>query len=276
MFCKSSLLPLVDENQDMWLALFFLLGAAVGSFINVIADRLPAGKSIISPPSHCTDCKRELSAKDLIPIFSYLWLKGRCRYCGATIPRRLLWVELGTAILFAFLYWHYGPSWELALVALYCCLFIILLLIDLKHNILPNKIVYPAVIFAIAIAALGSIFGFEPGYIASTGFRLWIVDAAIGGGIGFVLLLLPALLYRGSMGWGDVKLAALIGLVIGFPLVFIAMFLAMVGGGLIAAILLLSKLKSRKDAIPFGPFLSLAAMATLFWGNNLLNLIIPS
>ena len=260
----------------MWLVLFFLLGAAVGSFINVVADRLPAGKSIISPPSHCSECQHKILARDNIPIFSYLWLKGRCRYCGITIPRRLFWVELGTAVLFAFLYWHYGLGWELALVAFYCCLFIVLSLIDLEHNILPNKIVYPAVIFAIVIAALGSIFGFEPKAIADTGFRLWIVDAAIGGGIGFVLLLLPALFYRGGMGWGDIKLAALIGLVTGFPLVLLAMFLAIISGGLIAAILLLSKLKSRKDAIPFGPFLSLAAMATLFWGNTLLNWLVPS
>jgi leader peptidase (prepilin peptidase)/N-methyltransferase len=185
-------------------------------------------------------------------------------------------VELGTAILFAFLYWHYGLNWELAIVAFYCCLFIVLLLIDLARNILPNKIVYPALIFAIVIAALGSIFGFEPRVIADTGFRIWIVDAAIGGGIGFGLLLIPALFYRGGMGWGDVKLAALIGLVTGFPLVLPAMFLAMVGGGLTAAILLLLKLKSRKDAIPFGPFLSLAAMVTLFWGSNLLNWLAPS
>ena len=260
----------------LWSALFFLLGAAVGSFINVVADRLPEGKSIISPPSYCPGCQQGLSAKDVIPIFSYLWLKGRCRYCGITIPRRLFWVELGTAILFAFLYWHYGLNWELAIVAFYCCLFIVLLLIDLARNILPNKIVYPAMIFAIVIAALGSIFGFEPSDIADTGFRLWIVDAAIGGGIGFGLLLLPALFYRGGMGWGDVKLAALIGLVTGFPLVLPAMFLAIVSGGLTAAILLLLKLKSRKDAIPFGPFLSLAAMATLFWGSNLLNWLAPS
>jgi leader peptidase (prepilin peptidase)/N-methyltransferase len=260
----------------LWSVLFFLLGAAVGSFINVVADRLPEGKSIISPPSHCPGCQHGLSVKDVIPIFSYLWLKGRCRYCGITIPRRLFWVELGTAILFAFLYWHYGLNWELAIVAFYCCLFIVLLLIDLARNILPNKIVYPAMIFAIVIAALGSIFGFEPRDIADTGFRLWIVDAAIGGGIGFGLLLIPALFYRGGMGWGDVKLAALIGLVTGFPLVLPAMFLAMVSGGLTAAILLLLKLKSRKDAIPFGPFLSLAAMATLFWGSNLLNWLAPS
>jgi leader peptidase (prepilin peptidase)/N-methyltransferase len=150
------------------------------------------------------------------------------------------------------------------------------LLIDLEHGILPNKIVYPGIIISIVIAALGSIFGFEPSSIASSGLRLWIVDAAIGGGVGFVLLLLPAILYRGGMGWGDIKLAGLIGLVTGFPLVFIALFLAIIGGGLTAAILLLAKLKSRKDAIPFGPFLSLAAMATMFWGSDLLNWLVPS
>ncbi len=259
-----------------WSVVFFFIGAALGSFINVVADRLPAGKSIISPPSHCSECQYRIPAADNIPIFSYLWLRGHCHNCGATIPRRLFWVELGMAILFVFLYWHYGLSWELALVAFYCCLLIVLLLIDLEHGILPNKIVYPGMIIAIVIAALGSIFGFEPSSIADTGFRLWIVDSAIGGGIGFGLLLLPALLYRGGMGWGDIKLAGLIGIVTGFPLVFIAMFLAIIGGGLTAAILLLSKLKSRKDAIPFGPFLSLATMATLFWGSDLFNWLVPS
>ena len=259
----------------LWLVLFFLAGAAVVSFINVIADRLPAGKSIISPPSHCSECQYQIPARDNIPIFSYLWLRGHCRKCGTTIPIRLLWVELGTAVLFAFLYWHYGLNWELALITFYCCMFIVLLLIDLEHNILPNKIVYPGMIIALVIAVLGSIFGFEPSYIADRGFRLWIVDITVGGSIGFVLLLLPAILYQGGMGWGDVKLAALIGLVTGFPLVLLAMFLAIVSGGLIAGVLLLLKVKSRKDAIPFGPFLSLAAMITLFWGSDLLNWLFP-
>lgn len=256
---------------SLWLVLFFLLGAAVGSFLNVVADRLPAGKSIISPPSHCPNCQRKLSAKDMIPIFSYLWLRRRCRYCGATIPMRLFWVELGTAVLFTFLYWHYGLGWELTIVALYCCLFIALLVIDLEHGILPNKIVYPGMAIALIVAILGSIFGFEPRGVADSGFGLGVVDAAIGGGIGLGLLLIPALIYRGGMGWGDIKLAGLIGLVTGFPLVFVAMFLAIVSGGLVAGVLLLLKLKGRKEAIAFGPFLSLAAMATLFWGSDLLN-----
>jgi len=235
----------------------------VGSFLNVVADRLPAGRSIVSPSSHCPECRRSLSAKDMVPIFSYIWLRGRCRYCGVSIPMRLFWVELAVGVLFAFLYWYYGLGWELLVVAFYCCLFVVLLVIDLEHSILPNKIVYPGmgVALAVALAAEFVLVGVGPG----------IKSAAIGGGIGLGLLLIPALIYRGGMGWGDVKLAALIGLVTGFPLVLVAMFLGIVSGGLVAAILLLFKLKGRKDAMPFGPFLSLAAMATLFWGSDLLN-----
>lgn len=246
----------------LWSALFFLLGAATGSFINVIADRLPEGKSIISPPSHCPKCQQALSARDLIPIFSYLLLKGHCRYCGATIPMRLFWVELGTAMLLAFLYWRYGLSWELMIVAFYCCLFITLLVIDLEHNILPNRIVYPGMAIAGIIALVAEFLpvATQPG----------VANTAIGGVIGFCLLLLPALIYRGGMGWGDVKLAGLIGLVTGFPLVLPALFLAIISGGLTAALLLLLKVKGRKDPIPFGPFLSVAAMVTLLWGNDLL------
>jgi leader peptidase (prepilin peptidase)/N-methyltransferase len=260
----------------LWLVFFFMIGAAIGSFINVIADRLPEGKSVVSPPSHCSECQYEIPASNNIPIISYLWLRGHCRNCGASMPQRLLWVELGTAILFAFLYWHYGLGWELALVAFYCCLFISLLLIDLEHRILPNKLVYPGIIIALVIASLGSIFGFEPSDIVGRGFRLWIVDAAVGGGIGFGILFVIAIISRGGMGWGDVKLAALIGLITGFPLVILAIFFAVIGGGLTAAILLLAKLKSRKDAIPFGPFLSIAAMVTLFWGSNILNWLITT
>jgi leader peptidase (prepilin peptidase)/N-methyltransferase len=184
---------------------------------------------------------------------------------------RSFWVELGTGILFAFLYWNYGLDWELGLIAFYCCLFIVLLITDLEHNMLPNKIIYPGMVIALILAISGSVFGFGLTGVTGSSSRLWIVNTAIGGGIGFILLLIPALIYRGGMGWGDVKLAGLIGLVTGFPLVFVAMFLAIVSGGLTAAILVLAKLKRRKDTIPFGPFLCLATMATLFWGSALLN-----
>ena len=131
------------------------------------------------------------------------------------------------------------------------------MVIDLEHKLILNKIVFPAAVVALVI----DVFLPQPG----------IVYGAIGGAIGFVLLLIPALIYRGGMGWGDVKMAALIGLVTGFPLVFVALFLGIVLGGLVAGILLLLKVKKRKEPIPFGPFLSLATVATLLWGSDILN-----
>ena len=209
-----------------------------------------------------------------MPVFSYIWLKGRCRYCKVIIPIRSFIVELCTGILFAFLYWHYGLTWELAIVIIYCCLLIVLIVTDLEGGILPNRIVYSGVVLALVFAGLGSFLGFEPSFIANVFLvltRLWIVNAAIGGVAGFVILFIIALIFRGGMGWGDVKLAGFIGLAVGFPLILIAIFLAVVGGGLVAMILLLLTIKRRKEAIPFGPFLALAAMITLLWGNDLLH-----
>ena len=248
-----------------FIVIFVLLGMVVASFLNVCCDRLPAGKSLIYPPSHCSSCQHRLSAKDLIPVLSYLWLRGRCRYCRAPIPRRLLWVEIGTVVLFGFAYWRYGLSIELAIILFYCCLFIVLLVIDLEHGLILNRVVYPAVAVALLISIFFSIF-FPQSKIVPE-----IKQAAIGGGIGLVLFLLIVLISRGGMGWGDVKMAALIGLVTGFPLIFVALLLAVIAGGLVAGILLVLKLRRRKEAIPFGPFLSLATIVTLLWGSNILS-----
>src|SRR4030043_1026935 len=111
--------------------LFAILGLVVGSFLNVCIDRLPQNKSIAYPPSHCEACQHKLAVKDLIPVFSYLRLRGRCRYCQASIPQKLMWVELATAVIFALLYWHYGLSAQLGVMAFYACLFIIISVIDL-------------------------------------------------------------------------------------------------------------------------------------------------
>jgi len=166
-------------------------------------------------------------------------------------------VEVGSGLLFAFLYWHYGLRVELAVSAFYCCLFIVLGVIDLEHKLILNKIVYPGAVVALII----DVFLPQPG----------IIDGAIGGATGFVLLFILVLIFRGGIGWGDVKMAALIGLVTGFPLVFVALLMGVVFGGLIAGILLLLRIKKRKEPIPFGPFLSLATIATLLWGNGILN-----
>ncbi len=249
----------------MMAIIFGLFGVAVGSFLNVCIDRLPAGGSLLHPPSHCPACQRRLAVKDLIPVFSYLWLRGRCRYCQAPIPRRVLWVELVSGLVFAFLWWQYGPTLKLGIMLFYYCLLAVILVIDLEHGLILNKIVYPAAGIALILVLVMTIFTPERGFLKD------ITSALIGGGVGLAVLLLVALIFRGGMGLGDVKMAGLIGIMVGFPGILTALLLAIVGGGLIAAILLLLRVKGRKGTMPFGPFLSLATMVTLIWGAELMN-----
>jgi leader peptidase (prepilin peptidase)/N-methyltransferase len=244
--------------------IFAVLGLAVGSFLNVCIDRLPSNKSIVFPPSHCEACQHKLSAKDLIPVFSYLRLRGRCRYCQASVPRRLFWVELATAVIFALLCWHFQLSPELGVMIFYACLFIIIFVIDLEQGLILNKVVYPTMVVAFLLALY-------PWPWLSDSMVMRVAYAALGGGIGFVIFLLIALVSRGGMGWGDVKLAALIGLATGFPLVFLAVIMGAILGGIVAVALMIAKKRKRREAIPFGPFLALAAMVTLVWGSNILN-----
>jgi leader peptidase (prepilin peptidase)/N-methyltransferase len=244
--------------------IFAVLGLAVGSFLNVCIDRLPSKKSIVFPPSHCEACQHKLSAKDLIPVFSYLRLRGRCRYCQASVPRRLFWVELATAVIFALLCWHFQLSPELGVMIFYACLFIIIFVIDLEQGLILNKVVYPTMVVAFLLALY-------PWPWLSDSMVMRVAYAALGGGIGFVIFLLIALVSRGGMGWGDVKLAALIGLATGFPLVFLAVIMGAILGGIVAVALMVAKKRKRREAIPFGPFLALAAMVTLVWGSNILS-----
>jgi len=250
--------------------LFAVLGLAVGSFLNVCIDRLPRNKSIVFPPSHCEACQHKLSAKDLIPVFSYLRLRGRCRYCQVAIPRKLFWVELATGLIFALLYWHYGLSVELGVMAFYACLFIIIFVIDLEHGLILNKVVYPSMVVALLLALLPQSWLTQEIWLTQT-IKPGIASAALGGGIGFGIFLLIALISRGGMGWGDVKLAALIGLATGFPLVFVAIIMAAILGGIVAVALVIAKRRKRRETIPFGPFLALTTMVTLLWGSNILS-----
>jgi len=176
-------------------------------------------------------------------------------------------MEVGSGLLLAFTYWQYGLSVEFVVTTFYCYLFIVLGVIDLEHKLILNKIVYPAAVVALII----SVFLPQPGIIDVSLPWPKIVNGIIGGAIGFAFLLIPAIIYRGGMGWGDIKMAGLIGLVTGFPLVIVAILMAVILGGLVAGFLLLLKIRKRKEAIPFGPFLSLATMATLLWGSDILN-----
>ena len=250
--------------EIFFIFIFALLGLAVGSFLNVCIDRLPQNKSIAFPPSHCEACQQKLAARDLIPVFSYLRLRGRCRYCQASIPRRLFWVELATGVVFALLAWHYGLSPALGIMIFYACLFIVIFVIDLEHGLILNKVVYPSMIVALLLALL-----------PQPWLTQWIVtgiaNAALGGAIGFGIFLLIAIISRGGMGWGDVKLVALIGLATGFPLVFLSIIMGAILGGIVAVAMVIAKKRQRRQTIPFGPFLAVAAMITLLWGSNIMN-----
>lgn len=247
------------------IALFALLGLAVGSFLNVCCDRLPLRQSIISPPSHCGLCGKKLKVVDLVPIFSYLWLRGRCRYCGARIPLRLPLLEVGTALLFALLCWQYGLGPQLPMALIYACIFLVVFVIDLEHGLILDIVVYPGMVLALIF----SFFWPELGWPS-----LGVLSALLGGAIGFGLMLVPYLISGGGMGGGDVKLAGLIGLAIGFPYVLIALFTAIITAGVLAIALVASRRRSRKQTIPFGPFLAAAAMVALVWGHPIADWVI--
>jgi leader peptidase (prepilin peptidase)/N-methyltransferase len=249
--------------------LFAVLGLIVGSFLNVCIDRLPQNKSIAYPPSHCEACQHKLAVKDLIPVFSYLKLRGRCRYCQASVPRRLFWVELATASIFALLYRHYGLAPELGIMAFYASLFIIIFVVDLEHGLILNRVVYPSMVVALLLALIPQSWLTQETWLTPL-IKPGIASAALGGAIGFVVFFLIAIISRGGMGWGDVKLAAFIGLATGFPLVFAAIIMAAILGGIVAVALLIARKRNRRQTVPFGPFLAVAAMVTLLWGSNIL------
>jgi leader peptidase (prepilin peptidase)/N-methyltransferase len=252
-----------------------VLGLAVGSFLNVCIDRLPADESVVRLPSHCASCKRKLQWRYLVPVFSYLWLRGRCRYCGAHIPLRILLVELATAIIFGLLTWHYGLSPQLVMALIYACLFLITFVIDLERQLILYAVIFPAMALAFIFSFFWDGFGAYWPHIANAHLD-GMASALLGGAMGLVFMILPYLISRmhygtEGMGQGDIYLAALIGLATGFPLVIVALIMGIIVGGVVAVSLLLLKLKKRKDPIPFGPFLAAAAMVTLIWGVQILD-----
>ena len=246
---------------------FGILGLAVGSFLNLCSDRLPAEKSIAAPRSHCDRCGETLKPIDLVPVLSYLWLRGRCRNCGARIPLRNLVVEIAAAAMYALLAWRFGLTLELAAALVYGTVFLLVFVIDMEHRLILNVVIYPAM-----VVAFGFLFfwgGFAE-YWPQTGPGI-VLSGLLGAAVGYCFLLLPYAITRGrGMGYGDVRLAALIGLVTGFPLVVVALLVGIIGGGLVAVALLMTRVvRSRKEAIPYGPFLAVGAMAALVWGDTI-------
>jgi leader peptidase (prepilin peptidase) / N-methyltransferase len=235
-----------------------ILGAAIGSFINVCVDRIPAEKSLLAPPSHCDGCQRRLRAWELVPVFSYIFLRGRCQKCGAKIPIQVLLVELGCGLWTAFLMWDKGLTSDFAIAAFFSWVFILIGLLDFKTKLVYGVIVFPAIAIALILAA----------FVMPHG----IINALEGAGLGAAIILIPFLVTRGGgMGFGDVEIALLMGVIAGFYDVVVPILLGIVLGGIAAIILLAFKIRGRKDAIPFGPFLSVGAIVSMVWGAQILH-----
>ena len=235
---------------------FMFAGLFVGSFLNMCIDRFPREESIVNGRSHCDACGHKLRIRDLVPILSYLFVRGHCHFCGVRIPIRNLMVEISTVLLFGVVWLRYPGSWETILVAFYTSLLIVFLVIDLERGVILNRVSYPAIAVALLFALLVP--------------ELTALEMLAGGLIAFGVLLAIALVFPSGMGMGDVKLAAFIGLAVGYPYVWLTLFLAFVIGGLIAAALVVAKVIGRKDPIAFAPFLAAGAIVTMLFGEQIL------
>jgi leader peptidase (prepilin peptidase)/N-methyltransferase len=252
--------------------IFVLAGLAVGSFLNVCIDRLPAKKSIVSPPSHCDSCGKTLNALDNIPIISYLWLRGRCRYCGAKIPRRVILVEALTGLLFGLAFWRFGLSAQFGITVFWSCIFLLIIFIDLEHQLILNVITYPAAVAAFILLGIGSIF---PKTAIFGTIQMFphpvILSGLLAAGICFLFFLIVFLINPRGLGLGDIKMVALMGLAMGFPLGLAALFIGIVTGGIAAVILLLTRKKGRKDIMPYGVFLGIGPIVAFLFGSGIIN-----
>jgi leader peptidase (prepilin peptidase)/N-methyltransferase len=242
----------------------FLVGLGIGSFANVVIYRVPQGLSIVKPRSFCPQCKTTLSARDNIPLAGWLILRGRCRYCGCRISPTYFLVELTCGAMFVAVYAHFGFSWD-AFLPLYLFLVSVTLMvgmIDLEEQIIPNRIILPALL--VAMVSVGIIALVRGDYHV-------LVDQGIGLLIGAVPLGLLALLIPRGMGMGDAKLMAFAGVILGLK-VLPALFLGFFLGTVSVIIPVITGRKGWKDKIPFGPFLVLGCWISIFAGGWIIDL----
>ncbi|TYO95649.1 prepilin peptidase [Desulfallas thermosapovorans] len=228
----------------------FILGACIGSFLNVCIHRLPLGQSVVYNPSHCPGCGHRLKALDLVPLLSYILLRGRCRYCGTRIPARYPLVESTAAVFFGAVYQFWGWQWQSVSMWVFFAVLLAAALIDYRHKIIPDELIITGLVLGLPLV-----------YLSGTG---KLIDGLIGFLGAGVLFLIIALVSKGGMGGGDIKLSALMGLFLGWPDILVALFISFLVGGLSGIMLMALGQKGRKDAVPFGPYLALGGVVAAF------------
>ena len=232
------------------------MGAVIGSFLNVAIYRLPREESIVLPASHCPSCHQPIPWYDNIPLFGFIFLKGRCRSCRKAISFRYPLVELANGLGYLFLLNQFGLGWQwVAYSVLYSSLLVITF-IDLSHQIVPDVITLPGMVIGILVS--------------STLLSIGLVNSIIGLLLGGLLFYLAAVLSRGGMGGGDIKLIAMIGAFVGWKAVLLTIFVSAFAGSILGVGLMIFMGKTRKYPVPFGPFLALGAMVSIVWGNEII------
>jgi len=244
----------------MELAFAAPFGLMIGSFLNVVAYRLPRGESLVAPASHCPGCETPIRPWDNIPLLSWVFLRGRCRSCGVRISPRYPLVELLTGVLFAVVAAVHGLHAELAVELPFVAMLIAVADIDLEHRVVPNKILLPVAVWGVAASA-----------VVRTGA---LPELLIAGAGAFTFLLVAALIHPAGMGMGDVKLAGVMGLYLGVSVVP-ALLVAFLAGSIAGLGLMLHHgLRGRKKGVPFAPFLALGGVVGLLAGHQLVHLYI--
>lgn len=241
--------------------LLFVIGSTFGSFLNVLIDRLSTGRPIAKGRSYCESCKKTLKPQDLVPVLSYILLRGKCRYCHAQIPIRILLVEVLSGLSLLFVYWYLLTNASLGLlsfvgVSLVVLSFIGILFADIEYGIIPDKLVISSL-----VGALLYVFAMQVN---------WGNHILSGLGAGIFFLLLFTITRGRGMGFGDVKIAFVLGLLLGFPHIIVALYMAFLTGAVVSIILVIwRKLRFFGTTIPFGPFLVVSTLAALFYGNEI-------
>lgn len=234
----------------------------MGSFLTVCVHRIPKGQSVVVPRSACPQCGRQIPWYDNVPLFSFLWLRGRCRSCQTRIPPRYPIIELANGLGYLLVVWQFGLIWPTIVYAGLVSVFLVVSWIDWDHKIIPDVITLPGIVVGFLCAAL----------VLPTGWLNSLVGILVGGGILLALAWAsPFLFGKEGIGGGDIKFLAMVGAFLGWQQALLTLMVGSVVGAVIGVVLLATKVLQKGQYIPFGPYLALGGLIAVLWGSELWN-----